>query len=127
MNGLTNYITEQSWEDTVTAWFVLVDDAYQCVMARRGKSLRASGPAPSFTDSEVITVALIVETFFHGNEELGYAFIWQYMADMFPKLVDLDRFNVRRRALGGIMEAIRRELCTQQLDQNDPVRLVDSL
>ena len=126
MNGLTNYITEQSWEDTVTAWFVLVEDAYQCIMARRGKPLRARGPAPSFTDSEVITVALIVETFFHGNEELGYAFVWQYMADMFPKLVDLDRFNVRRRALVGVMEAIRCELRNQKLDRSDPVRLVDS-
>jgi hypothetical protein len=28
MNGLTNYITERSWIDIVTTWFVLVDDAY---------------------------------------------------------------------------------------------------
>lgn len=126
MNGLTKYITENPWEDTVTAWFVLVDDAYQRMIARRGRSLRTSGPAPSFTDSEVITVSLIVETFFHGNEELGYTFVWQYMAGMFPRLLDLDRFNVRRRELVGVIEAVRCDLRDQKLDRGDPVRLVDS-
>ena len=28
MNGLTNYITERPWLDTITAWYVHVDDAY---------------------------------------------------------------------------------------------------
>lgn len=126
MNGLTKYITECPWEDTVTAWFVLVDDAYQRMVAKRGRSFRASGPAPNFTDSEVITVALIMETFFHGNEELGYAFVSQYMSGMFPGLLDLDRFNVRRRALVGVIEAIRCDLRDQKLARDDPVRLVDS-
>ena len=97
MNGLTKYITECAWEDTITAWFVLVDDALQGIIAKRGRPFRASGPAPVFSDSEVITVSLIIETFFHGNEELGYAFVEQYLLGMFPKLIDLDRFNARRR------------------------------
>jgi hypothetical protein len=126
MNGLTKYIAERPWEDIVTTWFVLVDDAYQRLVAKRGRPFRASGPAPSFMDSEVITVSLIVETFFNGNEELGYAFVWQYMWDMFPKLLDLDRFNARRRELVGIIEAIRRDFRDQKLAQADPVRLVDS-
>lgn len=91
MNGFTQYITERPWEDTVTRWFVLVDDAIQRILAKHGRPFRTSGPAPVFSDSEVITVALIIETFFQGNEELGYAFVWQYMSDMFPKLIDLDR------------------------------------
>jgi hypothetical protein len=61
MNGLTDYITEQSWTDTITTWYVLVDDAYQRVTARLGDPLRASGPAPEMSDSEVITVGLIIE------------------------------------------------------------------
>ena len=126
MNGFTNYITEQPWEETVTTWFVLVDEAYQRLVTKRGQPLRASGPAPSFTDSEVITVALIIETFFHGHEELGYAFVWQYMGRLFPKLLDLDRFNVRRRALVGVIEAIRCDLRDQKLNQADQIRLVDS-
>lgn len=126
MNGLTNYITDQPWEDTITAWYVLVDDAYQRILARRGRPLRCSGPPPTFSDSEVITVALILETFFQGHEEVGYAFVRQYLRPMFPQLLDLDRFNARRRDLIGLIEAIRCDLRDQILDRSDSIRLVDS-
>lgn len=126
MNGLTNYITERPWSDIVTTWFVLVDDAYQRFIAKRGKRLRSSGTEPSFTDSEVITVSLVLETFFQGHEEVGYAFVTQYMHDLFPRLVDLDRFNVRRRELIAVIEAIRRDFRDQKLDSQDRVRLTDS-
>ena len=126
MNGLTNYITDHAWDDTITHWYVLVDDAYQRLLARRGRPLRASGPAPTFTDSEVITVALIIETFFQGHEEVGYAFVRQYLRPLFPQLLDLDRFNARRRDLIGLIEAIRCDLRDQILDRSDPIRLVDS-
>jgi hypothetical protein len=126
MNGLTNYITERPWLDIVTMWFVLVDDAYQRFLAKLGRRLRTSGTEPSFTDSEVITVSLILETFFQGHEEVGYAFVTQYMHDLFPRLVDLDRFNVRRRELIAVIEAIRRDFRDQKLDAQDRVRLTDS-
>jgi hypothetical protein len=126
MNGLTNYITQRPWVDTITTWYVLVDDAYQRLIAKRGQAFRTSGPAPTFSDSEVITVALIIETFFQGHEEVGYAFVTQYLRDMFPHLLDLDRFNARRRELIAVIEAIRRDLRDQKLNRTDPVRLVDS-
>ena len=126
MNGLTNYITDRAWEDTITHWYVLVDDSYLRILARRGRPLRASGPAPTFSDSEVITVALIIETFFQGHEEVGYAFVRQYLRALFPLALDLDRFNARRRDLVGLIEAIRCELRDLLLDHSDPIRLVDS-
>lgn len=126
MNGLTNYITDQPWEDTITIWYVLVDDAYQHILAQRQRPLRTSGPSPTFADSEVITVALIIETFFQGQEEVGYAFVRQYLRALFPRLLDLDRFNARRRNLLGLIEAIRCQLRDQILDRTDPIRLVDS-
>ena len=45
---------------------------------------------------------------------------------MFPKLTDLDRLNVRRRDLTGLLEAIRCDLRNQILNRADPVCLVDS-
>ena len=126
MNGLTNYITERPWLDTITAWYVHVDDAYVRLVVRRGYPLRTSGPEPTFSDSEVITVSLIIETFFQGHEEVGYAFVAQYLRDLFPQLLDLDRFNARRRELIAVIEAIRRDLRDQKLDRTDPLRLVDS-
>lgn len=126
MKGLTNYISEQSWTDIITAWYVRVDDTYQTLVTRRGAPFRLSGPEPELSDSEVITISLIIETFFQGHEEVGYTFVTQYLRDLFPRLLNLDRFNQRRRTLVGVIEAIRRELSNQLIDPTDPVRLVDS-
>ena len=105
---------------------MLVDDSYQRLIAKRGVRLRTSGPELRFSDSEVITVSLIIETFFQGHEEVGYAFVGQYMRDLFPQLIDLDWFNQRRRDLIAVIEAIRRDLRYQKLDQQDTLRLADS-
>jgi len=126
MNGLTNYITQRPWLDTITAWYVWVEDAYRVVVQNQPALTRRSGPPPKFTDSEVITVGLIIETFFHGQEEVGYAFIAQYLRAAFPQLLDLDRLNARRRDLIAVVEAIRRHLRDQLVDRADPIRLVDS-
>jgi hypothetical protein len=126
MNGLTNYITESPWEETITTWYAQVDDAYQRLCAKLSSPLRKRGPQPTMSDSEVITVALIIETFFQGHEEVGYAFVCQYLHDLFRNLIDLDRFNTRRRQLVGVIEAIRRDLRNQIIDQSDRLRIVDS-
>jgi hypothetical protein len=126
MNGLTNYITETPWEETITIWYIHVDDAYQSVCAKLSRPVRKRGPEPTMSDSEVITVALIIETFFQGHEEVGYAFVCQYLGDLFRHLLDLDRFNLRRRRLVGLIEAIRRELRDQIINHKDRVRIVDS-
>lgn len=125
MLGLTDFITEKPWIDTFTIWYVLIDDAYQSLVGQVGR-LRCRGPQPSFTDSEVITVTLIIESFFHGNEELGLAFLRQYHQDLFPDMVENSRFNRRRRQLTGVMEVIRRQLTTWLIDKDDSVRLLDS-
>jgi hypothetical protein len=126
MNGLTNYITQQQWRDTITTWFVLGDDAYQRLIKRLGHPIRTSGSDPLFADSEVITVALVIESYFQGHEEVGYAFVQQFLSDGFPHLLDLDRFNERRRGLLGVFEALRQDFRDQKLERTDPGRLVDS-
>ena len=125
MLGLTDYITTSQWEDIFTIWYVLIDDGYQTVLSQLGK-LRQRGPQPACSDSEVITVALIIDTFFHGHEDLGLAFVRQYHQDMFPQLPDASRFNRRRRELTGCMEAIRRIHASWLIDKDDRVRLLDS-
>jgi len=123
MNGLTNYITEWNWSDIITSWYVLVDDMYQVIIANLSEPLRQRGPAPQMSDSEVITVSLITETFFQGHEEAGYSFVAQYLRDMFPDLPNVARFDVRRRTLITIMEQIRRLLRDQKLDKINPFGL----
>lgn len=125
MHGLTDYITDYAWTDIFTTWYVLVDEAYHALVAHHGR-LRQRGPVPTFGDSEVITIALIADTFFHGHEELCLSFIRQYHRDLFPHLVDDTRFNRRRRALVGVTEALRRMYTTWLIEPDDPVRIVDS-
>lgn len=126
MTGLTDYITESRWEDIFTIWYVLIDDAYQHLITCLGRRLRQRGPEPTFSDSEVITVGLIIETFFHGNEELGLAFLRQYHLALFPQLLDHGQFNRRRRELTGVMELIRRQTTQRLISDHDDVRLIDS-
>jgi len=124
MHGLTDYITAYAWADIFTTWYVLVDEAYHAVVAHHGR-LRQRGPAPTFADSDVMTIALITDTFFHGKEEVCLAFVRQYHADMFPHLLHDPRFH-RRRALSGLMEAIRRVYTTWLVADDDALRVVDS-
>ena len=127
MAGRTNFITEACWEDVWTIWYVLVDDAYQTLERHYG-AWRHSGPAPTFTDSEVITVALIVDTFFHGHEALGLAFLRQYHPSLFPDLPSEGHFNQRRTLLGPLIDQVRR-LITHHwglIAKDDPDRLIDS-
>jgi hypothetical protein len=99
MNGLTHHITEISWEETITTWYMHVDDAYQRICLKSSRPRRSRGPAPVLSDSEVITMALIIKTFFQGHEEVGYAFVGQYLTGFSRNLIDLDCFNSRRREL----------------------------
>lgn len=48
------------------------------------------------------------------------------MRPLSPQLIDLDRFNVRRRALIAVLEAIRRDLRDQLLASAAAIRVVDS-
>jgi hypothetical protein len=112
MEGLTDFITKYRWEDIFTVWFVLTDDAYSTLHTHFGE-WRRRGPRPAFADSEVITVALIADTFFGGRENKALSFIRQYHPDMFPLLPSPGRFNTRRRALNLVTEQVRRVLVAE--------------
>ena len=73
MAGRTDFITDARWEDVWTIWYTLVDDAYQTLEQHYG-AWRRSGPQPLFSDSEAITVGLIIDTWFGGHEALGLSF-----------------------------------------------------
>jgi hypothetical protein len=127
MTGLTDFITEARWADILLIWLVTVDDAYQRLERRHGR-WRRSGPAPRFADSEVITVSLFIDTYFHGHEALGLSFLRQYHPDLFPHLLPNGQFNARRRVLGPLSEQIRQEITRHAalIDAGQDLRLLDS-
>jgi hypothetical protein len=127
MAGTTDCITDESWLDIFTLWFILVDDAYQALEQQHGR-WRRRGPTPVFHDSEVITVALIGDTFFHGHEALALSFLGQYHPDLFPHLPREGHFNARRTVLGPLIDQIRRVLTHYWglIDPDERDRLLDS-
>jgi hypothetical protein len=127
MIGRTDFITEAGWSDIILVWYCLVDDAYKQLEGHFGP-WRQRGPEPVFTDSEVITVALVIDTFFGGHEALGLSFLRQYQADLFPHLPAEGRFNERRARLGPLIDQVRRLITHQEglLPDADRLRLIDS-
>lgn len=127
MNGLTDYITDAAWEDMLTVTFVLIDDAYQALEQTHGR-WRRRGPRPRFHDSEVITVAVFIDSVFHGHEALGLSFLRRYHADLFPALPANGRFNERRRELALIIDQLRGYLVETWglVEPHDNLRLLDS-
>jgi hypothetical protein len=127
MAGRTDFITQARWSDIILVWYCLVDDAYKQLEGYFGP-WRQRGPAPVFTDSEVITVALVIDTFFGGHEALGLSFLRQYHAALFPHLPAEGHFNERRARLGPLIDQVRRSITHQAgvLPAQDRLRLIDS-
>jgi hypothetical protein len=142
MKGLTDYITEQSWEDTLIATYVLVAERLEQA-SRRANFVRRRGPAPEYDDAQIITIALATDLWFSGDEEKTLHFLRQYHPTLWSNgIPDTSRFNVRRRQLIEVMEALRCQLrdewrsqrrtaaleSTEEIDTNleERIRLVDS-
>jgi len=125
MLGLTDFITEASWDDIAIAAFVLVDDAYRTVIAVHGR-LRSRGRKVDVSDSEIITWALLCDLLFQGDEERFCHYLQQYMRHLFPRQLKREQFNRRKRALTGVMECIRRLWRDKLLPAHEKVRLIDS-
>jgi hypothetical protein len=107
MLGLTDYLTEQTWEDTLTATYVLVVDRLDHAM-RTANFVRTRGPAPDYDDAQIITIALAADNWFDGDEEKALHFLRQYHPTLWSTgIPDTSRFNVRRRQLLWVIEALR--------------------
>lgn len=127
MTGRTDFITDALWTDIILVWYCVIDDAYKKLESDLG-AWRQRGPAPVFTDSEVITVALVIDTFFGGHEALGLSFLHQYHGDLFPHLPAEGRYNERRARLGPLIDQLRCLITREAglLPDEDRVRLMDS-
>lgn len=128
MTGWTECITKYSWDELFALWYRLVDEIYQQLETQHGP-WRRRGPAPRFSDSAVITIALICDTLFDGHEAKTLHFIRQYHLALFPQLLSPSRFNRRRNRLAALIEQVRQALMAHHhlVPATDHVRLLDSL
>jgi len=112
MQGLTDYITEQNWEDILIATYVIVADRL-VQAAQTAQFGRTRGPSPDYDDAQIITIALAADYWFDGDEEKTLHFLRQYHPRLWSQgIPDTSRFNVRRRELTMAIEAIRRQFAT---------------
>jgi hypothetical protein len=90
----------------LTAVYTVVDDLYR---ERLAASLRhRPGPAPTLTDSEVLSLAICAEWGPWDSERGFWRCARQHLRHLFPRLVDQSEFNRRRRALYPALAAIQR-------------------
>lgn len=99
-------MTSIPFEELATVVFVLVDDWYQTdgVKLLAGKR----GRKPSFSDSELITLVLLMDYLPFPGETQYLGFIRANYLALFPELIGQSQFNRRARALRLLVEQLRR-------------------
>ena len=95
-----------AFEDLATVVYVRVDDWYQA-HATDGRQGRA-GAKPRFSDSEVITLLLLMDFLPFPGETQFLGFVRANHRALFPQLLSQSQFNRRARQLGPRVEELRR-------------------
>jgi hypothetical protein len=116
-----------SLDDFIITCFCWIDDALPSVMA--GKKVRASGPAPTMSDSEVITIELVGSYLgLSQDQELFEAFVRHY-SHFFPALLSITRTTFVRQAanLWAIKERLWMRLRDELICHDGLMGIIDSM
>jgi hypothetical protein len=108
----------------LTAVYTVVDDLYRERLADV-LALRP-GPAPTLSDSEVLTLAICAEWGPWDSERGFWRFTRQHLGHLFPRLVDQSEFNRRRRSLYPALAAIQRAIAERLGAHLERERLLDT-
>ncbi len=97
--------------DLATIVYVLVDDWYLVhgVKLLQGKR----GSKPRFSDSEVMTLLLLMDYLPFPGETQYLGFIRANYLELFPELVTQSQFNRRARAVAPLLEQFRQQWLTR--------------
>jgi len=103
--------------------YVIIDDIYQKLAPKFGLK---PGPVSECSDSELITMAIVGECR-EWNKETTLLANWRLFPDLFPRVPERTRFNRRRRALGEVINLLRRVLLAKLELACDRLCIIDSL
>ena len=117
-----------TFEELCTVMYVLVDELYQVHVQPHD---HRPGPRADFTESELLTVALVAEVIGLDEETAILGYLRRNHSRLFPLLPERTRSNRRRRALGEALNTLRRQvqgwlLALLPPDQR-PLAVIDSL
>ncbi len=112
------------FESLIITVFVLVDDWYQM----EGKTLKALSPGAKaeMSDSEIITLALMMDYLPFPGETQFIGFIRANYQQWFPKLLTQSQFNRRLRKLGRMLEVLRRKWVRQLGGEHSTSFIIDT-
>jgi len=118
----------QTFEDLCTYVYVTVDELFQTYVQPHDQR---PGPRSTFSDSELITLALVAEVVSLDDETVFLDYVDRHHRALFPVLPERSRYNRRRRALGEAINTIRRHLrdwlLALLLSDERPLCVLDSL
>lgn len=103
--------------------YVIIDDLWQTAIA---PALHRPGPAPTPTDSELLTMLIVGEAC-GWDTETELVARWRTYPDLFPQVPERSRLNRRRRQLIDPLNQLRRLLLAQCELSADRHAIIDSL
>ena len=112
------------FETLMITVFILVDDWYQSEV----KALKplAPGAKPEMSDSEIITLALVMDYLPFPGETQFIGFIRANYGQWFPNLLTQSQFNRRLRKLEQMLEILRRKWVRQLGGENATSFVIDT-
>jgi hypothetical protein len=117
-------MTSIDFDSVIITVFVLVDDWYQV----EGKTLKALSPGakPEMSDSEIMTLALIMDYLPFPGETQFIGFIRANYGEWFPNLLTQSQFNRRLRKLEQMLETLRKKWVKQLGGENANSFIIDT-
>lgn len=102
----------------------IVKQSLQDILDGKG-NVPKPGPAPQFSDAEVIALSLLSEACMIDSENLLFAKLNKYQGERFHH-IERSRYNRRRKQLNPLTERLRKTLVFQMVSGED-VFLIDSM
>lgn len=108
----------------LTTIFVIVDDWHQKQVNKT--TLIKPGVKASMSDSEIMTLSLVMDYLPFPGETQFLGFIRGNYRDWFPNLLEQSQFNRRLRKLDGMLEKLRRSWVEQLGGLSEKYFIVDT-
>lgn len=103
--------------------YVLVDDWWR---DSHSPTLRSPGHPPTFSDAEVLTLAILSQWPRWRSERDFWRFADAYLRGYFPNLVSQSQLNRRIRALEPELKVLQRDLATTLADGSEVYHVLDT-
>lgn len=119
---------KESWsmEEILTIVYIVVDDAYKKLFGRQAYFRTSPNDEPLFTDSEVITIALVGELAGYKSTNAWHNQVRKNYKKLFPDLCERTRYVRRLSNLTKAMEQIRQHVLFLMNVDLSKLRVVDS-